>query len=83
MAVADGHYRDPQPPPPNAMNVIADTLILRPVGLIMIPVTGLIYVIGYPFSWAAGNQEETYQSLLGDTIDFTFRRPMGRGEPFD
>ena len=76
-------YSEPRLPPPNPMNVAADALILRPVGLVMIPVTGLVYAIGYPFARAAGNEQEVYQSLLGDTIDFTFHRPLGRGEPFD
>ena len=76
-------YQDPQTPPPNPMNVTFDALILRPVGLVMIPVMGLVYGISYPFAKAAGNEEETYQSVLGDTIDYTFHRPMGRGEPFD
>ena len=49
----------------------------------MIPVMGLIYGLGYPFAKAAGNEKEVYQSVLGDTIDFTFRRPLGRGEPFE
>ena len=70
-------------PSPNSMNVVADILILRPVGLIMIPVAGLVYAIGYPFAKAAGNEQEVYQSLLGDTIYFTFHRPVGRGDPFE
>ena len=76
-------YVAPRTPAPNAMNVAADILVLRPVGLVMIPVTGLIYAIGYPFARAAGNEQEVYQSLLGDTIDTTFHRPLGRGEPFE
>ena len=76
-------YIAPAPPPPNPMNVAADALILRPVGLIMLPVAGLVYCIGYPFARAAGNEQEVYQSLLGDTIDTTFHRPLGRGEPFE
>jgi len=76
-------YVEPRTPPPNPMNVAADVLILRPVGLIMIPLTGLIYGLGYPFAKAAGNEQEVYQSLLGDTIAYTFHRPLGRGEPFE
>lgn len=83
LALGDTPYKDPQTPPPNPMNVTADLLVLRPVGLIMIPVMGLVYCLSYPFAKMAGNEQETYQSVLGDTIDFTFRRPMGRGEPFD
>lgn len=82
-AFAEEPYVGPRTPPPNPMNVAADVLILRPVGLIMIPVTGLIYGLGYPFAKAAGNEQEVYQSLLGDTIAYTFHRPLGRGEPFE
>ncbi len=80
---SDDQFKEPRTPPPNPMNVTADALILRPVGLVMIPVMGLVYGLSYPFAKAAGNEQETYQSLLGDTIDYTFHRPMGRGEPFD
>ena len=83
IVAAEEPFIEPRTPPPNTINVIADALILRPLGLVMIPVTGLVYGISYPFARAAGNEEETYQSLLGNTIDFTFHRPMGRGEPFD
>jgi len=82
-ALAEEPYVGPRMPPPNPMNVAADVLILRPLGLIMIPVTGLIYGLGYPFAKAAGNEQEVYQSLLGDTIAYTFHRPLGRGEPFE
>lgn len=82
-ACGEEPYVAPRTPPPNPMNVAADVLILRPVGLVMIPVTGLVYALGYPFARAAGNEQEVYQSLLGDTIDTTFHRPLGRGEPFD
>jgi len=79
----DEQFIEPRTPPPNPMNVTADALILRPVGLVMVPVMGLVYAISYPFAKAAGNEQETYQSLLGDTIDYTFHRPMGRGAPFE
>ena len=82
-ALGEEPFIEPQTPPPNPMNVTADALILRPVGLVMIPVMGLVYAISYPFAKAAGNEQETYQSVLGDTIDYTIHRPMGRGEPFE
>ncbi|MBL0714614.1 MAG: hypothetical protein JJV98_13025 [Desulfosarcina sp.] len=70
-------------PSPNPMNVTTDIPILRPVGLIMIPVTSIIYVIGYPFAKASGSEDDAYRSLVGNTIDFTFERPLGRGAPFE
>jgi hypothetical protein len=68
---------------PNPMNVATDILILRPVGLVMIPVTALIYVIGYPFAKASGSERQAYESLVGSTIDYTFERPLGEGAPFE
>lgn len=68
---------------PNPMNVATDVLLLRPVGLIMIPVTAIVYVIGYPFAKASGSEEEAYQALLGNTIEYTFERPLGEGAPFE
>ena len=68
---------------PNPMNVATDILILRPVGLVMIPVTAIVYVIGYPFAKASGSEEEAYQSLVGNTIEYTFERPLGGGAPFE
>jgi hypothetical protein len=68
---------------PNPMNVVTDILILRPVGLVMIPVTAIIYVIGYPFAKTSGSDAEAYQSLVGNTIEYTFKRPLGGGEPFE
>jgi hypothetical protein len=69
--------------PPNPMNVTTDILVLRPVGLVMIPVLGLVYLIGWPFAAASDCVADTRQALIGDTIDFTFKRPLGRGAPFE
>ncbi len=79
----DEEFDRPIRPTPNPMNVATDILVLRPVGLVMIPVTAIIYVIGYPFIKASGTEEETYQALVGDTIEYTFERPLGEGAPFE
>ncbi len=68
---------------PNTMNVATDVLLLRPLGLIMIPVTAVVYVIGYPFAKASGSEDEAYQATLGNTIEYTFERPLGEGAPFE
>ena len=73
----------PVRPSPNPMNVTTDVLLLRPIGLVMIPVTAIIYVLSYPFAKASESEEQTYQSLVGDTIEYTFKRPLGEGAPFE
>lgn len=76
-------HRSPGPAPPSPMNVATDILVMRPVGLVMIPVLGLVYLIGYPFAASSGSVPDTRQALIGDTIAFTFKRPLGRGAPFE
>lgn len=81
--VLDAEDDEPIRQNPNPMNVTTDLLLLRPIGLVMIPVTAILYVISYPFAKASGSEEETYQSLVGDTIKYTFERPLGEGAPFE
>jgi len=73
----------PVKPSPNPMNVATDILILRPVGLVMIPVTAVIYGLGWPFAKASGSEKEAFDALVGQTVEFTFRRPLGQGAPFE
>ena len=79
----DEQFIEPRTPPPNPMNVTADALILRPVGLVMVPVMGLVYAISYPFAKTPGNEQETFFNDTATTEIYTFHRPMGRGAPFE
>jgi hypothetical protein len=85
--LGDQAPREPQigpvKPSPNPMNVATDILILRPVGLVMIPVSAVIYGLGWPFAKASGSEKEAFDALVGQTVEFTFRRPLGQGAPFE
>ena len=81
--VIEEAHEAPIKPNPNPMNVATDALILRPIGLVMIPVTTVLFVISYPFAKASGSEDQTYRALVGDTIEYTFKRPLGEGAPFE
>lgn len=62
---------------PSAEAMIGDALILRPVSLLGLGVTSLVFLVGWPFAIAGGNEEAAKQKLLHDPIQFTFERPLG------
>jgi len=62
---------------PTGEAMIGDALIVRPVSLVCLGVTSLVFLIGWPFAAAGGNQAEAKQKLLKDPVDYTFKRPLG------
>lgn len=57
--------------------MIADFLVLRPLGIVATTVGSVVYVLSLPFSAAGGNQDEAYQKLVLDPASYTFSRPLG------
>ena len=62
---------------PSGEAMIGDALIVRPVSLVCLGVTSLVFLIGWPFAAAGGNQAEAKQKLLKDPVEYTFKRPLG------
>ena len=62
---------------PSGEAMIGDALIVRPVSLVCLGVTSLVFLVGWPFAAAGGNQAEAKQKLLKDPVDYTFKRPLG------
>ncbi len=61
----------------NATNVIADTLILRPLGFAATVFGAAIFVIGLPFAAITKSVDQTAQVLIMDPYNYTFVRPVG------
>jgi len=57
--------------------MIGDALIVRPVSLVCLGVSSLVFLIGWPFAAAGGNQDMAKQKMLKDPVEFTFKRPLG------
>ena len=57
--------------------MIADLLVMRPLGFVAMVTGSIFFVISYPFSATGGNADEASQKLVKDPADFTFKRPLG------
>lgn len=57
--------------------VVADTLLVRPVTIVAIPVSAFIYVLASPFAAWGGNLEQTRKVLVTNLVDFAFARGIG------
>ena len=54
-----------------------DLVILRPAGIIGTAAGTFIFLISFPFSWAGGNHEEAFESMVKKPAEYTFKRPLG------
>jgi hypothetical protein len=62
---------------PSGEAMIGDALIVRPVSLVCLGVSSLVFLIGWPFAAAGGNEDQAKQALLKDPVQYTFKRPLG------
>lgn len=74
-AIKDSISRQEQPSPV-AMTV--DLLICRPLGLVAMLCSTVIFVVSSPFSALGGNIDEAWDSLVVVPVDYTFIRPLGQ-----
>jgi hypothetical protein len=62
---------------PSGEAMIGDALIVRPVSLVCLGVSSLVFLVGWPFAAAGGNADVAKQKLLKDPVHYTFKRPLG------
>jgi len=58
-------------------NMVADALIVRPLGIIATILGAGLFVISLPFSALGKNVKEAGQKLVVEPAKFTFTRPLG------
>lgn len=75
-AFAQDQTRDGEGPSAEAM--IADFLILRPLGFAAFLVGTAFFIVSLPFSWPGGNAGEARHHLMEKPASFTFARPLGQ-----
>jgi hypothetical protein len=61
----------------SAEAMIGDALVVRPISILCLGATSLVFLVGWPFAAAGGNSAEAKQKLLKDPVDYTFKRPLG------
>lgn len=57
--------------------MIADALLVRPLGIVATVGGTLMFIVSLPFSALGGNTGEAFDRLMGDPAVFTFTRPLG------
>ncbi|MCC7414322.1 MAG: hypothetical protein IT495_22095 [Gammaproteobacteria bacterium] len=62
---------------PSLEYMLADGLVLRPLGLAATIIGGAIYAVTLPFSLAGGNADEAAETFVTQPVDYTFRRCLG------
>jgi len=58
-------------------NMVADALIVRPLGIVATILGAGLFVISLPFSALGKNVKEAGQKLVVAPAKFTFTRPLG------
>ncbi|MBZ0155826.1 MAG: hypothetical protein K8I29_06365 [Alphaproteobacteria bacterium] len=57
--------------------MIADTLIVRPLGIASLALGTAGFIVSLPFALTSGSVETTARELVGEPFHFTFTRPLG------
>ncbi|MDQ1330572.1 MAG: hypothetical protein QG578_835 [Thermodesulfobacteriota bacterium] len=63
--------------PPDGAAMVADFILLRPVGIIGIVTGYTLFVLSSPFSALGGNIQEAWEQMVAAPAKFTFARPLG------
>ena len=58
-------------------NMVADAVIVRPLGVIATILGVGLFIVSLPFSALGGNVKEAGKKLVVDPAIFTFKRPLG------
>ncbi len=60
-----------------AGDMLADLLIVRPVGLVGSVLGAVGWVVTLPFTLPTGSADEAGRELVGKPLEYTFYRPLG------
>lgn len=77
-AAADGGKTDREPA---AEHMIADMILLRPLGLAATVIGLGVFLVSLPFTAPAGNHKEAARKLIAEPASYTFNRPLGYADP--
>lgn len=64
-------------PPKDGMAIVADVLIVRPVGLVAGVFGSVMFIVSLPFSIPSDSVGTAGKLLVADPFEFTFQRPLG------
>lgn len=62
----------------DATDIIIDTILLRPLGIVSTVFGTGFFVVSLPFAAITGSTATSYELLIEDPFKYTFRRPLGQ-----
>ncbi|MBL9138623.1 MAG: hypothetical protein JNK85_22330 [Verrucomicrobiales bacterium] len=62
---------------PDPVEVAADALVVRPVGIAATAIGAAVYLVALPFAAISGDAKRTGRALVGTPAKFTFKRRLG------
>ena len=62
----------------SAESMIADFVLLRPLGIVATGVGVVFFVVSLPFSLPTGSVGVAFDKLVAEPASFTFARPLGK-----
>ncbi|RJQ50472.1 MAG: hypothetical protein C4526_11800 [Nitrospiraceae bacterium] len=65
---------------PEAEEIIADLIFLRPLGLISFVFGTSVFIVSLPLAAVTKSTKQTGEVLVKDTFNYTFKRPIGEME---
>jgi hypothetical protein len=60
-----------------ATNIMADTLFMRPLGVVALVAGTAAYVVSLPAAAITHSTDKTYEVLVKEPYEYTFVRPVG------
>jgi hypothetical protein len=61
----------------DAADVIIDTAFLRPLGIVSTVFGSVFFVVSLPFAAITSSVGTSFELLVQDPFEYTFRRPLG------
>lgn len=62
----------------DATDIIVDTAFLRPLGIVSTAFGSVFFVVSLPFSAITGSVGTSFDLLVKDPFEYTFKRPIGQ-----
>lgn len=63
---------------PTALDIAADVIVLRPLGIAATALGTGLFLLALPFSLPSDSVDEVADKLVVDPAKFTFNRPLGK-----
>ncbi len=80
MAQSDGTQQALDDPQINALSMVGDAVVARPLGLVATVAGFGLFIVASPFALISGSAGDAWDAMVTYPAKFTFTRPLGEFE---